>query len=72
VIDDGSPDGHTLYATQTFDQLADLWNEDPDYDPYGGRGVGLGWHSLLQPSGRTAFIPDPHVWAILYAWRMPG
>ncbi|MHC4063293.1 MAG: hypothetical protein ACYSUI_02160 [Planctomycetota bacterium] len=66
-------DGQALYATQTFEDLAAIYN-DPGYDLYGdtGRGVGLGWHSLLTPSGRSEFLPDPHVWAILYAWRMPG
>ena len=24
------------------------------------------------PSGRTDFLPDPRVWAVLYAWRTPG
>ena len=63
---------HALYATQTFAELAATWNSDPSYDLYGGRGVGLGWHRLLEPSGQTEFLPDPRVWAILYAWRMPG
>jgi len=68
---------HRLYEAQTFEDLADLYN-DPDYNRYGGRkrtdvgGIGRGWNDLLKPSGRTNFIPDAHVWAILYAWRMPG
>ncbi len=77
-------DGTNLYATQTFAELAQLVNDDPTYDPYGGgaarrgdnletpRGVGLGWQDLLAPSGTTDFLPDPRVWAILYSWRMPG
>ena len=65
-------DDHALYASQTFEELAARYNGDPDYSLYGGRGVGLGWHSLLKPSGRTEFLPDRRVWAILYAWRMPG
>ncbi len=65
-------DGNPLYATQTFEELAAVWNEDPAYQGYGGRGVGLGWHRLLEPAGPTEFLPDPRVWAVLYAWRMPG
>ncbi|MCK4660978.1 MAG: hypothetical protein KAV82_15765, partial [Phycisphaerae bacterium] len=61
-----------LYATQQFETLAELWNENSGYASYGGRGIGLGWNSLLKPSGQTKFIPDFHVWAILYSWRMPG
>lgn len=61
-----------LYATQTFDELAALYNDDPNYKVYGTRGIGLGWQDLLEPSGSTDFVPDPRVWAILYAWRMPG
>ena len=65
-------DGHALYATQTFDELEAVYNGTPAYDVYGGRGVGLAWHNLLKPSGRTEFLPDQRVWAILYAWRTPG
>jgi len=64
-------DDHDLYADQTFAELAALYN-DPAYNRYGDRGVGLGWQELLEPSGLSNFLPDVHVWAILYAWRMPG
>lgn len=65
--------GRELYAEQTFDELAARFNDDPSYDKYGGRGIGLGWQDLLEPAaGATPFIPDPKVWAILYSWRMPG
>lgn len=63
--------GHNLFATQTFDELADVFNS-PTYNGYSDRGIGLGWQDLLRPSGATPFIPDPRVWAILYSWRMPG
>ncbi len=73
--DEGSP---TFYAEQTFDDLADAL-ADSDYDAYGGgvargqgRGIGMGWQDLLKPNGTTKFIPDERVWAILYAWRVPG
>ena len=68
---------HPLYAGQAFENLEGLYNS-AGYSRYGGRprtqteGIGMGWNDLLRPSGRTAFIPDPQVWAILYAWRMPG
>lgn len=62
--------------------MAELFGGDPcpgeaanpvPYDRYGGRGVGLGWQDLLQPTGTpTNFLPDPRVWAILYSWRVPG
>jgi hypothetical protein len=35
----------------------------------------LGWQEVLEPSSREQFpqfIPDLRIWAILYAWRMPG
>ncbi len=63
--------GRALYAEQRFAELEALYN-GPNYDRYGDHGVGLGWQRLLEPAGRTEFIPDPHIWAILYAWRLPG
>jgi hypothetical protein len=63
-----------LYRTQTFEHLRDLFNA-PDFALYGGRGIGLGWQEVLKPSSREQFpqfIPDLRIWAILYAWRMPG
>ncbi|MCP4248296.1 MAG: hypothetical protein GY778_14715 [bacterium] len=67
-------EGHKLWATQTFDELDAIYNDRADYDLYGGRGVGLGWHNLLKPApdARTDFLPDRRVWAVLYSWRMPG
>lgn len=44
----------------------------PANQPYAARGVGMGAQLLLAPSGRTSFLPDPRIWTILYAWRMPG
>lgn len=64
-------DGQNLFATQTFDDLHDLIVKD-QLEPYGGRGIGMGWQNLLEPSGSTQFIPDRRVWSILYSWRMPG
>ncbi|MFQ5591929.1 MAG: hypothetical protein ACE5HE_12255 [Phycisphaerae bacterium] len=75
--------GHKLYAAQSLEQVQAVFN-DPQYDVYGGtvQGVGdrsggrsrigMGWQNLLQPSGKTQFLPDERVWAILYSWRMPG
>ncbi|RJP32488.1 MAG: hypothetical protein C4547_13900 [Phycisphaerales bacterium] len=60
-----------LYAEQTFEQLRALYN-GAGYDTYGEHGVGLGWQRLLEPAGRTEFMPDVRIWAILYAWRLPG
>ncbi len=45
---------------------------DPSFNRYAERGVGLGWQRVLQPPSTNAFIPDRRVWAILYSWRMPG
>jgi len=75
--------GHKLYAPQSFEELQAIVNA-ASYRVYAGtvRGVeaasggrqriGMGWQALLRPSGTTNFIPDPRVWSILYAWRMPG
>lgn len=84
IIDPAQPDalppdeffdvgGHKLWATQTFDELAAVYN-DSKYERYGGRGVGLGWQNLLKPApdAQTDFLPDRRIWAILYSWRMPG
>ena len=82
VIDPSQPAGlppedlftvgtRNLYATQTYDELKEFFNAE-DYKVYGKPGIGLGWQNLLEPSGATGFIPDPRVWAILYAWRVPG
>jgi|GEM_PF-2452811 len=51
--------------------LLDLVN-GAGYQRYNGRGIGLGWQDLLRPPSTTEFIPDKRIWAILYAWRMPG
>lgn len=65
------PNSHRFYATQTFDDLRTAFT-DEGCDSYGKRGIGMGWQDLLVPSGRTDFLPDGLVWAILYAWRVPG
>jgi hypothetical protein len=75
-------DGTPIYTRQRFCRLAELFGGAPcdgdavstvSYDTFGGRGVGLGWQDLLQPTGTpTNFLPDPRVWAVLYSWRMPG
>ncbi|MBI4578111.1 MAG: hypothetical protein HY718_00320 [Planctomycetes bacterium] len=42
---------------------------------YGQRGMGMGWQEKLLQAARTKtgpYFPDPRLWAILYAWRMPG
>ncbi|UCE62349.1 MAG: hypothetical protein JSU63_11670 [Phycisphaerales bacterium] len=75
--------GHLLYFPQTFAQLEGLVN-DPGYQVYAGTlpgvqgdelsRIGMGWQDLLRPasSETSEFIPDKRIWAILYAWRMPG
>jgi hypothetical protein len=60
-----------LYHARTFDELDALFNE-PSFDRYGGRGIGLGWQEVAKPTSADAFMPDARIWAILYAWRMPG
>jgi len=75
-------DGTPIFTRQRFCRLAELFGgapcagdaaSDVDYDTFGGRGIGLGWQDLLQPTGTpTNFLPDPRVWAVLYSWRMPG
>lgn len=78
-------DGTVLYSAQKLEEedlteaevnagrrsLTAIYN-DPGFDHYGERGVGLGWQQVLTPSSTDQFIPDERVWAILYAWRMPG
>lgn len=80
VIEEGDPSldndfdvgGHKLFAPQSFEQLAGVFN-DEGFQRYGGREIGMGWQDLLRPTGGNAlFLPDRRVWAILYAWRMPG
>lgn len=73
--DEGSP---AFYAEQSFSDVSAVL-DDSGYDPYGGgvarqqgRAIGMGWQDLLKPNGTTEFIPDERVWAILYAWRVPG
>ncbi len=64
----------TVCREQTFDDLRSLFNAS-DFNRYGERGIGLGWQTVLLPSSTEQFpqfIPDLRVWAILYAWRMPG
>lgn len=43
-------------------------NRDPASVPL------LPYQELLRPIGRqdNAFLPDPRIWTVLYAWRMPG
>ena len=67
------PDDPTtsFYATQKLSDLLATFN-DPEYRHYNGRGIGLGWQDLLRPPSKTQFIPDKRIWAILYAWRVPG
>lgn len=78
-------DGTLLYSAQKLNDedlteaeqdagrqsLTAIYN-DRDFDRYGERGVGLAWQQVLIPSSTDQFIPDKRIWAILYAWRMPG
>ncbi len=57
----------SLFATQTFEALSNLVEDDPTFDSYGGgaarrpgaagngpvgvKGIGLGWQELLKPTG---------------------
>ena len=61
-------DGRRLYREQTFTDIKDIF----DAEKYGNDSVGLGWQTVLKPLGTTPFMPDRRVWAILYAWRVPG
>lgn len=65
-------DGTELYSAQYASDLMALYNEISTYDRYGHRGIGLGWQEVLKPSSTDEFMPDRRIWAILYAWRMPG
>ncbi len=40
----------------------------------GGVNVPLPFQELLKPTRRdeNEFLPDPRIWTVLYAWRMPG
>jgi hypothetical protein len=40
----------------------------------GGVNAPLPYQELLVPAGRAdnVFLPDPRIWTVLYAWRMPG
>lgn len=40
----------------------------------GGVTTPLPLQRVLQPAGRAdnVFLPDPRIWTVLYAWRMPG
>ena len=69
-LDPNEPDT-SFYTTQRISDLLDIFN-DPDFKHYNGRGIGLGWQDLLRPPSTTQFIPDKRIWAILYAWRLPG
>ena len=60
-----------LFVQQTLEYLQNRFNS-VDYRHYAGRGIGLGWQDVLRPPSTTEFIPDKRIWAILYAWRMPG
>lgn len=60
-----------FYASQKLEELLTLVNSAA-YQQYNGRGIGLGWQNLLRPPSTTEFVPDKKIWAILYAWRMPG
>lgn len=65
--------GTNLYSQQSFDDLAARYDQLRSADKlYGGRGIGLGWQEILKPSSTDQFVPDTRIWAILYAWRMPG
>lgn len=39
-----------------------------------GPALPLGLQSVLRPgrANETPFLPDPRIWTVLYAWRMPG
>jgi len=62
---------HKLFREQSFDTLQQTWTAQRS-EPYRRRGLGLGYQLVLRPSGATNFLPDNRVWAILYAWRVPG
>ncbi len=69
---------HPLFAANTGIGIM------PTSLAYGSRSIGLGCQMLLLPAykgtvggagtdyDRTEFLPDPRVWTVLYAWRMPG
>lgn len=59
---------NNLFREQTF---AEIQSARPL--AYGRHQVGMGFQTLLQPASRSApFMPDVRIWAILYAWRVPG
>ena len=83
TLDPNNPGENRFYFPQTLDGLtqeeldagkAGLLEvvNSPGYEPYNGRGIGLAWQELLRPPTTTNFMPDRRIWAILYAWRMPG
>ncbi len=74
LVEGAGTDGgdHFLYAARSFTELNDTFFEFNGADQYGGEGLGLGWQRLLEPPGATDFIPDPRVYGVLYAWRVPG
>jgi len=70
----GFPDfyvgAHALFATQSIDYLRTKWSDTPGY---GRRNIGMGYQLLLRPvAPERPFMPDIRIFAILYAWRMPG
>lgn len=78
TLDSDDPTSPKFYASQTFEDIQAVY-ADPGFEAYGGgvarrqgRSVGMGWQDLLRPNGRTEFLPDDRVWAILYSWRVPG
>ncbi|MBI4579205.1 MAG: hypothetical protein HY718_05850 [Planctomycetes bacterium] len=72
----------SLFSLRTFDEIAAVFNApSSSANPaYGRRGLPLGIQLLLKPApglvedfrSNTSFIPDRRIWAILYAWRVPG
>lgn len=62
--------GRNLFYEQSFTTLETTWNAQVA-NPFTRRGIGMGYQLALRTAGGT-FTPDAHIWAILYAWRVPG
>jgi hypothetical protein len=62
--------GRQLFFEQSFTTLQTKWNAQVA-NPFTRRNIGLGYQLALRNAGGT-FTPDTHIWAILYAWRVPG
>lgn len=64
--------GRALFREQSFADIQAAFAAAPAPGRYAIRGLGLGYQTVLRPANLTNFIPDRRVWAILYAWRVPG